>query len=319
MPVEERSECYRVVDMLSSKRRNTTRRKSRNTKSNQHIKTVHQKKTEIKDSYFLLVVFSVRNDLRYDCDQNRTEISEKKIYIDIEKKTQMLSNENKQSVNIVSKKLLTSYLLRTCLSDQSKYYRNICGKVVYEFFNSECHLKKEKPVKVSAVNMVQTASPQPKLFPKTIPTLRRRVASAVAAGEQQRHGSRLSNESSRTGSNHKSDYSCHEKTVTNAKVAVLDDNFLSSFQQQPKPIRYAAVTENTSADNAVINSTNVGYALKNLYVRRNRSGVCYQSGDVDLDLHDDMHLSDIEEQIINLSGCREPFRSGSLDTIEGEM
>lgn len=236
----------------------------------------------------------------------------------------MFSNENKQTVNTASKKLLTSYLLRTCLSDQSKYYPNICGKVVNEILKSECHLKKEKPVKVSAVNMVQIASPQPKLFPKTIPTLRRRVASAVAAGEQQRHGSRLSNESSRTGSNNKSDYSsCHEKTVTNAKVAVLDDNFLSSFQQQPKSIRYAAVTENTStglpSDNAVINSTNVGYALKNLYVRRNRSGVWYQSGDVDLDLHDDMHLSDIEEQIINLSGGREPFRSGSMDTIEREM
>lgn len=223
----------------------------------------------------------------------------------------MLSNENKQPVNIVNKKLLTSYLLRTCLTDQSKYYRNICGKVVNEIFRSECGDRK-KVVKVSEVNMLQTASPQPKLFPKTIPTLRRRVVN-TAAGDQQRH-SRLSNESSRTGN--KNDYSCQEKTVTNAKVAVLDDNFLSSFQQS-KTIRYAAVSDN-SRPSAVINS-NVGYALKNLYVRRNRSGVCYQSGDVDLDLHDDMHLSDIEEQIISMSGGTKPFRSGSMDTIDGEM
>lgn len=234
----------------------------------------------------------------------------------------MLSNENKQPVNIVNKKLLTSYLLRTCLNDQSKYYRNICGKVVNEIFrfdsgenNKKTDTQKIKqPVKVSSeVNMLQTASPQPKLFPKTIPTLRRRVAgsvSATAAGDQKRY-SRLSNES-RT-----SNVSCQvERTVTNAKVAVLDDDFLSSstvvVQHHPK--KYAAVT----CPNVIINS-NVGYALKNLYVRRNRSGVCYQSGDVDLDLHDDMHLSDIEEQIINMSGGRKPSGSGSLDTIDGDL
>lgn len=208
------------------------------------------------------------------------------------------ANENKQPVNIVNKKLLTSYLLQTCVTDQSKNYGNICGKIVNQMFSVE------KSVKVNKVqeeeSMKETSStPQRKLFPKTIPTLRRRVGQN--AGDL-RHN-RLSSSSIAS--------SCQEKTVTNAKVAVLDDYFLSS--------KSGEVGHGESLSTSSTNCTpseSVSNPLKNLYIRRNRSGVCYQSGDVDLDLHDDMHLSDIEEQIISLSGGR---KSGIMDTICGEL